>query len=214
MKKKTALLIMLLLPCAIFSQEEGKKTAQQDATNIPVQSQYSNKFKITNLYFNKRIDLGGKGEILEVEFVLQNCIDDPQDLYIFTIATYEKVEKTTSSFERPIPEKERIRSFVPFPYDLSNFQYPVRDEAGNVKKDANGLEMVRLVKFPKDPKKGVDPNTDKPYHLKNKLVVRTTHLSPYRTNYFFFNNVVVLVFDSEGKPAYRQLFEIKGKRGR
>jgi len=210
MKKFITLILVMLVPALLLSQADTSKSQEKSAgkdkiiTNIPTQAQYSDKFTIKNLYFNKRIDLGGKGEVLEVEFILQNLIDEPQDLYIFTIATYEKTEKTKSSFERPIPTRERIRTFVVYPDDISNFTYPVTDEQGNVKKDQNG----------KNPKAGVDPKTGKPYHLKDRLVLYTTHVSPYRNNYYFYNNVAILIFDSEGKPAFRQLYEIKGKRGR
>jgi hypothetical protein len=213
MMKYIAIMMSLFIPALVFSQDTGK---QQKAviTNIPVLSQYSNSFIIKNLYFNKKVDINGKGEILEVEFLLENLTDNPLDVYIFTVATYEKTEKTKSSFEIPVPPKERIRTFVTYPDDIQNFTHPVLDDKGNLQKDQNGLEIVKLVKFPQNPKAGVNPNTGKPYHLTDKLMIRTIHLSPYRKNYFFFNNLAVLVFDSEGKPSYRKLFEIKGKRGR
>ncbi len=224
MKKYSIVLLALLVPAMLFSQDAKKEEAPKKEetpknqgnvlTNIPVQAQYSNNFEIKNLFFNKRTDVGGKGEILEVEFSLENLTDDPMDVYVFTIATFEKVEKTKSSLERPIPQRERIRTFVTYPDDISNFTYQDTDEKGNVKKDKNGLEIVKLVKFPKNTKAGVDPKTGKPYHLVDKLQIYTTHLSKYRRNYYFFNNLAVLVFDSEGKPAFRKLFEIKGKRNR
>jgi hypothetical protein len=220
MKKYILTILLLLMPGVLLSQDDKSKSQvksislDKTTTNIPALSQYSNNFTIKNLYFNKRIDLGGKGEILEVEFILENLTDEPQDLYLFTIATYEKTEKTKSSFERPILTRERIRTFITYPDDISNFTYPVTDEQGNVKKDKNGLDIVKLVKFPKNPKAGVDPKTGKPYHLKDRLVLYTTHISTYRNNYYFFNNVAVLIFDSDGKPAFRQLYEIKGRRNR
>lgn len=218
MKRYIALMMIMLSPVLLFSQDAKKEEASSEKTriitNIPVEAQYSNKFAIKNLFFNKRTDLGGKGEILEIEFQLENLTDDPMELYIFTIATYEKVEKTKSSFERPIPKRERVRTFVTYPDDVSNFTYPDTDEKGNIKRDKNGKELMKLVKFPKNPKAGVDPKTGKPYLLNDKLMIYTTHLSPFRRNYFFFNNLAVLIFDSEGKPAYRKLFEIKGKRSR
>jgi len=209
-----ALMLALLLPALVFSEEIDSTKQMSVKTNIPVLSQYSNTFSITNLYFNKRIDINGKGEILEVEFILENQTDDPLDIYIFTVATYEKTEISTSSFETPIPPKERIRTFVVYPDDIQNFTHPVIDKDGKPQKDENGLDMVKLVKFPKNTRAGGDPATGKPYRLSDKLVIRTIHLSPYRKNYFFFNNLAVLIFDSEGKPAYRKLFEIKGKRSR
>ncbi|HOD14946.1 MAG TPA: hypothetical protein PLA65_04510 [Spirochaetota bacterium] len=214
MIRNIAITLALLVPALVFSADIDNSKQMNVRTNIPVLSQYNNTFSIQNLYFNKRIDVTGKGEILEVEFILENLTDDPIDIYLFTIATYEKTEVTKSSFERPIPPKERIRTFVTYPDDIQNFTYPVYDKDGKPQKDENGLDKIKLEKFPKNPKSGVDPSTGKPYHLTDKLVIRTTHISPYRKNYFFFNNLAVLIFDSEGKPAYRKLFEIKGKRGR
>lgn len=214
MKKYIALLILALAPSMIFSQSEKPSGAPEVTTTIPVLSQYSNRFRVKNIFFNKKIDPSGKGEILEVEFLLENLTDDPMDLYIFTVATYEKKQKTRSSLEIPIPPEERIRTFVPFPGDISNFTYQDIDTIGKVKKDKDGNELVKLVKFPKNPKEGVDQATGKPYRLVDKLFITTTHLSLYRRNYFYFNEVAVLVFDSDGKPAFRKLFEIIGKRSR
>jgi hypothetical protein len=214
MVKKLILIVIITSPLVIYSQPEKEKKAEKGfiKSTIPVQSQYSNEFKIKNIYFNKRIDWGGKGDVLEVEFKIKNMIDDPQDLYIFIIATYEVEWKGRTSFQTPVPRKERVLSFVPFPFDLKNFEYPDVDKNGNIKKDRKGREMVKLVKFPKNPRAGTDPDTGKPYHLKDNLIIRTTHLSRYRNNYFFFNEVAVLVFNSEGKPAFRQLYELKGYR--
>jgi len=222
MKKYATALFAFLFPVLLLGQEIKKEDTPKEEpkdqpkiiTNIPAEAQYSNDFAIKSLFFNKRIDPGGTGEILEVELTLENLTDDPMDLYLFTIATYEKVEKTKSSFERPIPQRERIRTFVTYPDDISNFSYPDTDDKGNVKKDKNGLEIVKLLKFPKNPKAGVDQKTGKPYHLVDRMTIYTTHISKYRRNYFFFNNLAVLIFDREGKSAYRKLFEIKGKRNR
>jgi len=222
MKKALSFLLVLLVPAIILPQEVKKEEIKKDeprktsaanvVTTIPVLSQYSEKFKLHNFSFNKKIDIEGKGDVLEVEFILKNQIDNPQDLYIFVIATFEKTEKTQSSFEIPISEKERIRSFVPFPFDIKNFEYPDTDSKGNVKKDENGHDRIRLIKFPKDPKLGINPYKGQPYHLKDNLLVRTLHVSKYRTNYFYFNEVAVLIFDSEGKPVFRQLYSLEGFR--
>ncbi len=214
MVRKLLLIIITATPLVIYSQpkKEKKSDAGFIKSAIPVQSQYSNNFKIKNVYFNKRIDWGGKGDVLEVEFMINNLVDEPQDLYIFIIATYEVKWRGRTSFQTPIPKKERVRSFVPYPFDLKNFEYPDFDRKGNIKKDKKGRDVVKLVKFPKNPKAGTNPETGKPYHLKDNMIIRSTHLSRYRNNYFFFNEVAVLVFDSEGKPAFRQLYALKGYR--
>jgi hypothetical protein len=216
MKKYILIALMLLLPGILLSQaeKEKEKGPVKLKMNIPVLSQYSNNFAIKTIDFNKRTDLGGKGELLEVAFQLENLSDDPVDLYIFTIATFEKKEITKSSFERPIPAKEKIRTFVPYPDDISNFSYADVDKDGNVMKDKNGLEVIKFEKFPKNPKAGIDAETGKPYHLVDRLHIRTTHLSKYRRNYFYFNNLAVLIFDTQGNPVFRQLFTVKGKRNR
>jgi hypothetical protein len=229
MKTYKILLALFFLPGIVFSQGDTKRETYKEVkkevkkeekspvklmANIPSQAQYSETFAIKNVDFNKMIDYTGKGEILEVQFILENLTDDPLDVYIFSIATFEKVEKSKSSRERPIPATHRVRSFVPYPYDITNFQYPETDQKGNILRDERGVEKLKLAKFPKNPKAGVDPGTGKPYHLTDKLVVRTRHLSKYRQNYFFFNEVALLVFDSEGKPAFRQLYQLRGKRGR
>jgi len=208
MKRLYIIFLLVLVPVLAAAQDGANKNAtppekaEKIKTGIPVQAMYSNSFTINPFYFNKRIDTRGRGEILEVELVFQNETDSPLDLYIFVIASYEKTEKTKSSFEMPISEKERIRTFVPFPDNMANFQH---DNSGKG-------EKTRLVKFPKNPREGVDPKTGKSYSLEDKLLVRTTHLSPYKKNYYFFNNVTVLVFDSEGKPMFRQEYELKGIR--
>jgi len=206
--------LMLLIPSMLLSQDKGPAAAKKsmDSSVVPVLSQYSNRFKVKDIYFNRKIDLGGRGEILEAEIIIENLMDDPIDFYLFTVASYEVKEKTSSSFERPVPGKDRIRSFVVFPDDISNFQYPVRDAKGNIKKDYFGKDIIDYKKHPHDSKKGINPSTGKLYHLKDKLVIRTYHLSKYRNNYFFFNEAALLIFDKDGKPAFRQLFRLKGWR--
>ncbi len=239
MKKNVAIALILLFPVILFSQvvkkkEKSRETATEKSavtakekdeskekevkstsglvTTIPVQSKYSNKFKIKSIDFNKAVDYNKRGEILEVQFVLQNLTDDPMDLYVFTIATYEKKERTRSSLEPPVPPSHRVRSFVPFPDDITNFQYQATDKEGQVLRDRKGKERTKLLKFPKNPKAGIDPGTGKPYHLKDKLVIRATHLSKYRSNYFYFNEAAVLIFDDEGKLVFRQLYKLDSYR--
>ncbi len=213
MKKGISIAVILSIFCfPLYSQEKktaGTETATKkhaggkDETsghNLPVQALYSELLKIKNVNFNKKIDRNGLGDILEVEFEVANEIDDPQDIYIFVIATFEKTEKTSSSFEPPIPEKERLRSFVPYPYDLKNFEYPGSDG------------KTKLLKQPKNTKAGIDPKTGKAYRLKDKIFMSTDHLAKYRNNYFYFNMVMIQVYDSNGGPIFRQQYKIEGVR--
>ena len=209
MKKKIILYtLLLLISNPLFSQiKQTKQDINRDNTenmliNPPVQALYTNILELKNLDFNKRVAFSGKGESLDVVFELFSQSNEPLDLYIFVIATYEKVEKSESSFQSPIPERDRIKTFVPFPNDIKNFQYLDPQKQGK----------IRYIKYPKKPKDGVEPFSGKPYSLTNRLIVKTHHLSKYRNNYFFFNEVTILIFDSEGKPLFRQLFTIKGVR--
>ena len=195
MKKKLFTTILVLFASALLAQTTQK-------TDIPVQSLYSNQVKIKDVYFNKRVDRTGKGEELEVEVLLENLTDNPMDVFVNVIATYEKVEKTKSSFEMPIPEKERIRNFVPYPDDIANYEYT----------DSKGKKIFQA--YPKNTKSGINPLTNKLYSLpvRENLIVRSYHVSPYRKDYVFFNYVTVLVFDKDGNPILREVYELKGKR--
>lgn len=183
--------------------KETKDKEKKSIGNMPAQALFSNKLYIPDVNFNRVIDVLGKGEILEVEFTLMSKIDDPQDIYIHVIATFENKEQNKSSFLPPIPEEERIRSFVPYPdKDKKNYEYT----------DPDKKDKIELIKYPKNPKTGIDPNAGKPYHLQDLLHIRTKHLSKYRNNYFFFNYVTILIFDKDGSPIYRQVYELSGRR--
>jgi hypothetical protein len=206
------ILLLIFLATAAFSQTEKndkpadtqKKEIQASEVNttIPVQSKYSNNFKIGYIDFTKKVDLVGRGETIEFSFVIKSNLDTPQELYIWTIATHEKIEKTKSSFETIIEAKERLSNFSPFPDDIKAFEYP----------DKNIKDKITYIKFPKDPKNGVNPSTGNPYLLKDKLLVSTQHLSKYRVDYTFFNNFTLLIFDKDGKLVFRQLYDLKGIR--
>lgn len=195
MKKKFLTIIMVLFTSVLLAQTTQK-------LDIPVQSLYSNQVKIKDIYFNRRVDTAGKGDVLEVEVLFENLTDNPMDIYVNVIATYEKEEKTKSSFEMPIPEKERIRNFVPYPDDIANYEYT----------DSKGKKILQA--YPKNTKSGINPLTNKLYFLpvRDILVVRSYHVSPYRKDFIFFNYVTVLVFDKDGNPIMREVYELKGKR--
>jgi len=217
MKRGISIAIILSIFCfPLLSQEKKAAPAEKETAakpikpsgktddtqlrNIPVQSLYSELIDIKKVAFNKKIDPSGTGDLLEVEFEVNNKIDDPQDIYIFVIATFEKTEKTPSFFESPIPEKERLRSFVSYPEDIKNFEYT----------DSEG--KTKLLKQPKNTKTGVDPSTGKAYHIKDKLFIRTYHLAKYRNNFYYFNMVMIQVYNSSGEPVFRQQYMIEGVR--
>jgi len=201
MKKLLALLLLLCAPLCVSAQDApGKGKTDIAVKAISPLSLYSNRFEIDKIYFNRKIDLGGRGEVLETTFQLKNLIDAPQDLYVFVVATYEKKQETSSSFEGLIPLKEKLRSFVPFPFDMENFRYSGKDGTAVYKK------------YPRNPRTGVNPLTGTPYRLTDKLIIRTEHLSRYRNNYFFFNNAAILIFNSKGEPVFKQLYELRGWR--
>lgn len=195
MNRKFFTIIMVLCASALLAQ-----TTQR--VDIPVQSLYSNQVKIKDIYFNKRVDVSGKGEVLEVEAIFENLTDNPMDVYVNIIATYEKEEKTNSSFEMPVLEKERIRNFVPYPDDVANYEYT----------DSKGKKIFQA--YPKNTKSGINPLTNKLYLLpvRDMLVVRSYHVSPYRKDFVFFNYVTILVFNKDGNPIMREVYELKGKR--
>jgi hypothetical protein len=206
--RTVALILFLLIPLSLFSKEPEKAIKKDQVDRFPSGSISSDKFYVKNFSFNRTHDAKGRGEVLRVEFEISSYIDEPMDFYIFTIAMHERVDKSISSFERPIPLKDYIKNFVPFPFDIDNFQV----SAGS--KDA-GFD-----KFPKNPKVGINPSTGKPYHLEDKLFVKTTHLSKYRKDYVFFNSVLILIYDAKklsdesghATPVFRQVFHLSGIR--
>lgn len=106
MMKLMNILLLISLPLNLFAQagtdkKEEKKGDTRTISAVPIQSQYSKAFTITNVYFNRRIDIGGKGETLEVEMKLNNKTDETQELYIFVIAAYEDRHANLTSFSPP-----------------------------------------------------------------------------------------------------------------
>ena len=198
---KRLLLIFLLFPVMVFSEEHDNEGAV-DITQFPVQSLRSDTFKLKNLSFNKKIE-NMQGELLEVEFQLENELDIPQQFYIFVIATYEKSYKTTSSFESPsLDDITEIKLISSYPEDLSNFEYIVKND----KKDTG---KKTYIKYPKNIKTGVDPATGKPYELRDDLIFRSNHLSKYGRKFYYFNSITILIFDIEEKLVFRQIYSIK-----
>ena len=176
-----------------------------ETITVPTEAQFNKRFKISPIYFNKRIDPAGLGEILEVEMMFENLTEEPMDLNVITIATVEFPPKSNSSFERPIEKTDIIRYLDASP-DADNFKYPLKDEAGNIQKDYYGHDRFEYKKIPHDPKKANLIKLDDTYML------RTYHISRYRKKYDFFNAVAVLVFNTEGQPIFASYYTIDGKR--
>ncbi|HOV07979.1 MAG TPA: hypothetical protein PK482_02575 [Spirochaetota bacterium] len=201
MKRILTLIIIMLFPVVGFSQGEQ---SQKDKTIFPVQAVTTKLFTVKNISFNKLIP-NSEGEVLEVEFEVENGINAPQNLYIFVIASYESSYKTKSSFESPsLEDPNEIKFIKAFPEDLSNFEYS--------QKDKSGAEKKVYIKYPKNIKAGVDPKTGKPYLLEESIIFRTKFLSQYRKNYYFFNEITVLIFDEGENLLYRQVFKVKEKK--
>jgi hypothetical protein len=187
----------------IFSQNTATD-GETDFTAFPVQSVRSDSFDLINLSFNELVS-DTRGKTLEVEFQLESKLDYSQQYYIFVIATYEKGYKTKSSFESPsLEDPDEIKLLVPFPDDMSNFEYNEKDE--------KGAEKKVYVKYPKNIKSGVDPITGEPYVLDDSLIFRSRHLSKYRKNFVYFNTVCILIFDTDEELLFRQVYEIRSRR--
>ncbi|HQO39090.1 MAG TPA: hypothetical protein PK986_01350 [Spirochaetota bacterium] len=201
--KRLIMILFLLFPVMIFSQNTATD-GKTDFTAFPVQSVRNDSFNLINLSFNEFVsDIRGK--TLEVEFQLESKLDYSRQYYIFIIATYEKSYKTKSSFESPsLDDPDEIKLLVPFPDDMSNFEYNDRDEKGTEKKV--------YAKYPKNIKSGVDPITGQPYVLDDRLTFRSRHLSKYRKNFVYFNQVCILIFDADEELVFRQVYEVRAKR--
>lgn len=201
--KRILTLLLLLIPLLLFAQEKGAEN-KSEKKQFPVQAVNTSIFKIRNLDFNKEIP-GYAGEVLETQFQLINNMNTPIELYIFVIATYESQYKTKSSFESPsLDDKNLIKNIKVFPDDITNFEYAEKDTAGNEKKV--------YIKYPKNIKAGVDPATGKPYYLDEDLTFRTKFLSKYGRKYYYFNEVTILIFDTNEELLYRQMFKVKEKK--
>jgi hypothetical protein len=216
-----SMIIMIVCSAVTFSQtNQGGAAAskvspeakaadsgkQQKEDPTPTYAVSNEDLSVTMPSFSKTTDIHGKGDVLEVQFSVENNSDGKHQLYIFVLATREDIKWVTNSFntKKIYPEKNDIVEFVPVPGTRDNFEY-----------DTNGVKSIK--RHAKDFKLGVDVFTGKPYELtalKNKINIRTEHLILYKKKYKFFNHVTILVYDDEGKVMYRQIYELKGIRTR
>lgn len=197
--KHLLIAIFLITPVILFSQEKSADN-KIDIRKEPVLSIYSNLFKFKNLDFSRE-QPDNSGEFLETNFQLENLTNVSMDLYIFVIATYEKDYYTISSFEKPdLEDTNTIKLIKTFPDDITNFEYIV--------KDSTGAEKKVYQKYPKNVKAGVDPQTGKPYNLKDITTFRCRHETKFMKNYYFFNQIAILIFDSEEKLIFRQNYTV------
>jgi len=172
MQKYIITILMLIIPLLVFSEDKDEQTSPSGKKKVKaksVLSLYDNRVKIKSIDFNKVMDMNGRGENLNVQMIVENQTDDPMELYVFVIALYDKEEITKSSFQKPIREKDRIRSFVPFPLDMKNFtiEQPKKSSNGTIMRDSSGKEiMIKTLSMePNDIALGVDPETKEPYYL-------------------------------------------------
>ncbi|MDR3238248.1 MAG: hypothetical protein LBT84_07075 [Spirochaetia bacterium] len=207
MMKRFFSAIIVFIPVLLFAQAGVVMNNSTDILTVPVETQYSDRFKISPIYFNKRIDPVGIGEILEVEMIFENLTDDPMELNVFTIATIEVPPKSDSSFELPVDKWDIIRFLVASPNDVENFKYQLKDKDGNAQKDDLGRDMYEYKKIPHDAKKGNVIKLDD-----NTFVLRTYHLCKYRKKYAFFNELAILVFNTEGQPLFASYYKLDKKR--
>lgn len=201
--KRFLSLLILIIPVLLFSQEKSGED-KSGKKPFPVLSYNTKLFEVYNMTFSKTVP-GYAGEVLEVQFQIKNQIEAEQQLYIFVVATYESDYRTKSSFESPsLDDPSRIKNIKVFPDDLTNFQYTEKNKAGN--------EEQVYIKYPKNIKAGVNPATGKPYVLDEQLTFMTKFLSNYGRKYYFFNEILVLIFDEKEELLYRQLFKVKEQK--
>jgi len=188
-------------PAPVKTDQVKKNETAGSKDPFPPQSVKTDEFTVSQPSFLRKGDNQGKGEILEVGFEITNNTDNPHNLYLFVIATNEETKWQYNSFKNKkiTPQKVAIEYFSVSPDVQSNFEY-----------DSNGEKELK--KFPKDFKLGVDPATGKMYTLKDRIIVRTQHLTVYRKNFKMFNNVTVMIYDDEGKVMFRRTYAMSGKR--
>ena len=208
MKRLFLILIICILPSALFSQNqnaaqpaETKKADDRKKDAFPPQSVQNEDFVVSMPSFVRKGDNLGKGEILEVGFDITNNLDSPRTFYIFVIATYEDIKWQYNSFQskKTFPEKVQTAYFSPYPDTNANYEYEINGEK-------------ELKRYPKDFKAGINPADGKFYTLKDKLIIRSNHLCIYRKNYKYYNNVTIILYDEEGKLKFRQTYALEGSR--
>jgi hypothetical protein len=186
-----------------LAQDSVKKDAAPLAgsNDTPLQSLKTDLFAIKSLTFNKKVDPAGKGELLQVEFAVENNSDSPLDLYIVVLASIREKEWAWNVFQtKKLTIKDiRTRYFVPYPDDMKQYEY-----------EESGKKQIRS--FPKDFKTGVDPYSGAPYRVERYLPVRTKHLSVYRKRYEFFNHVTMYIFDKDGELLHYDHYSLDRKR--
>ena len=197
--------LFLITPMLLFSQEKVSQDKvsdnKLDLKKEPVLSIFTDLFKVQNLSFSRTLNQD-TGEFLETEFQIENLTDVSMDLYIFVIATYEKEYIPKSSFEKPeLEDLTLIKLKKTYPDDLANFEYVV--------KDSTGAEKKVFQKYPKNIKAGIDIKTGKAYTLDDDLTFRCKHLSKFVKKYYFFNEITILIFDSDEKLLFRQNYLVK-----
>lgn len=200
--KHLLIFLFLITPMLLFSQDKvaENKDNKFDITKQPVLSVFTDLFKLKNLNFSK-VRLNDNGEILETQFQLENLTNVSMNLYVFVIATYEKEFIPVSSFDKPdLEDKDLIKLIQTYPDELTNYEY--------LEKDSTGSEKKVYQKYPKDIKAGVDKKTGKPYTLDDTITFLSRHQSPYIKKYYFFNQVTILIFDSEEKLIFRQNYKV------
>lgn len=192
--------LFLITPALLFSQDKSAVN-KIDLKKEPVLSVFTDLFKLKNLSFSRE-QPDNTGEELETEFQLENLTNVSMDLYIFVIATYEKEYITKSSFESPVlDDKEKIKLIHVYPDDISNFEYVIKDDSG--------VEKKVYQKYPKNIKAGINTKTGKPYTLNEILTFRSRNISKFMKKYFFFNQITILIFDTDEKLLFRQSYSVK-----
>ena len=200
---KKIIVIMLLVPMILTAQaadkkdEPVKKSGTSKEKDFPTQMIKSDEFTIRHVSFNKKVDPAGRGELLQVDFQLENEVDVALDLYIHIIATHEELVWVYDSFgeKKLVPKKIETRYFRSLPDDRSLFEYEIDGEKS-------------IVKYPKNIKAGVNNETGKPYHLSDYMAFRYEFLCHYRRKYSFFNKATILIFDDSEKLLFRQSYSL------